>query len=91
MGSIIGGESGTDMIQASGQASWADLVWIKTSKYMKGQHITSSSSVDLHTELGCSFSAGTCRQLYSGVCFIAPWGMDISYHYSFGWVFPTVP
>ena len=55
------------MIQASGQASWADLVWIKTSKYTKGQHITSSSSV-------------SCRQLYSGVCFIAPWGADIAYH-----------
>ena len=31
-----------------------------------------------------SFSAGTCRQLYSGVCFIAPWGANISYHYLFG-------
>ena len=50
MGSIIGGESSTDMIQASGQASWADLVWIKMSKYMKGQHITSSSGIDLDAE-----------------------------------------
>ena len=50
MGSIIGGESGADMIQASRQASWADLVWIKTSKYMEGQHITSSSGVDLDAE-----------------------------------------
>ena len=45
-GTIIGGESGADVIQASGQASWADLVWIKTSKYMKGQHVTTSSGVN---------------------------------------------
>ena len=47
MGSIIGGTSGTDLIQASRQASWADLVWIKMLKYMKGQHITSSSGINL--------------------------------------------
>ena len=34
--SIVGGESGTDMIQASGQASWADLIWIKVLKHMEG-------------------------------------------------------
>ena len=34
MGSVIGGESGADVIQASGQASLADLVWIETLKYM---------------------------------------------------------
>ena len=34
MGSIIGSELGADMIQASGQASWAYLVWIQMSKYM---------------------------------------------------------
>ena len=34
MGYVIGSESGTDVIQASGQASWADLVWIKMLKYM---------------------------------------------------------
>ena len=84
MGSIIGSESGADVIQASGQASWADLVWIKMLKYMKGQHITSHSGINLDTELGCSFSAGTCRQLCSGVCFIAPWGAYIPYHYLFG-------
>ena len=50
MGSVIGSESGADVIQASGQASWADLVWIGTSKYMEGQHITSSSSVNLDVE-----------------------------------------
>ena len=32
MGSIIGGESGTDVIQAS----WADLVPIEPSKYTEG-------------------------------------------------------
>ena len=36
MGSIIGNESGADVIQASGQASWADLVQIEMSKYMEG-------------------------------------------------------
>ena len=77
MGSIIGGERGADMIQASGQASWADPVQLETSKHMEGQHITSSSSVNLDTEWGCSFTAGACRQFYHGVCFIAPWGMDI--------------
>ena len=50
LGSIIGGEPGADMIQASGQASWADLVWVETLKHMEGQHITSSSSVDLDME-----------------------------------------
>ena len=29
------GESGTDVIQASGQASWADLIWIKVLKHME--------------------------------------------------------
>ena len=50
MGSIIGGEPGADVIQASGQASWADLVWVETSKHTEGQHITSRSGVDLDTE-----------------------------------------
>ena len=50
MGSVIGSELGVDMIQASGQASWADLVQIEASKDAKGQHITSSSSVDLDAE-----------------------------------------
>ena len=72
------------MIQASGQASWADLVQIEASKNAEGQHITSSSSVDLDAEWGSSFSAGTCKQLYGGACLVAPWGMDISYHYLFG-------
>ena len=31
---LLGSESGADMIQASGKASWADLLWIKASKYM---------------------------------------------------------
>ena len=38
------------MIQASGQASWADLVRIETAKDAEGQHITSSSSVNLNAE-----------------------------------------
>ena len=84
MGSIIGGESGADVIQAGGQASWADLVQIEMSKYTEGQHITSSSGINLNAQWGCSLSAGTCRQLHSGVCLIALWGMDISYHYFFG-------
>ena len=33
MGSIIGSESVADVIQASVQASWADLVQIEMSKY----------------------------------------------------------
>ena len=33
MGSIIGSELDADVIQASRQARWADLVQIKTSKY----------------------------------------------------------
>ena len=80
MGSVIGGEPGADVLQAS----QADLVCIKTSKHTEGQYITSSSSVNLNREWGCSLSAGTCRQLYCGVCFIAPWGTDITYHYLFG-------
>ena len=35
-GSVVGSESGTDMVQASGQASRADLIWIKVSKHMEG-------------------------------------------------------
>ena len=50
MGSVIGGESCGDVIQASGQASWADLVQKEASKYMEGQHITSSSGVNLNME-----------------------------------------
>ena len=50
MGSIIGSELGADVIQASRQASWADLVWVEMSKHMDGQHVTSHSSVDLDTE-----------------------------------------
>ena len=30
------------------------------------------------------FSAGTCRQLYGGVCLIALWGTEISDHHLFG-------
>ena len=84
MGSIIGSESGADVIQASGQASWADLAWIKTLKYMERQNITPGSSINLHAECSNSLSAGTCRQLYGGVHFVAPWGMDVTYHYLFG-------
>ena len=47
MGSVIGGEPGAAMIQASRQASWADPVWEEMLKHMEGQHITSSSGVDL--------------------------------------------
>ena len=50
MGSIVGSESGTDMIKASGQASWADLIWIKVSKHTEGQHIASGSGVNLNAE-----------------------------------------
>ena len=50
MGSIIGSEPGADVIQASGQASWADLVWVETSKHTEEQHITSSSGVNLDME-----------------------------------------
>ena len=50
MGSIIGSEPGADMIQVSGQASWADLVQVETSKHTEGQHVTSSSSVNLDME-----------------------------------------
>ena len=50
MGSVIGSEPGADVIQASGQASWADPVWVEMLKHTEGQHITSSSSVDLDIE-----------------------------------------
>ena len=62
------------MIQASGQASWADPFWLETLKHAEGQHITSSSGVNLDMEWGCSFTADACRQFYHGVCFIVPWG-----------------
>ena len=50
MGPIIWCEPGADVVQASGQASWADLVWIEMLKYMEGQHITSSSGVEFDTK-----------------------------------------
>ena len=68
------------MIQASGQASWADLVWVEMLEYMKGQHVTSSSSVNLDMKWDCSLTVGTCRQLYHCICFIALQCMDIVYH-----------
>ena len=73
------------MIQASGQANWADPVWIEMFEYMEGQHITSSSSINLDMEWGCSLTAGTGRQLYCSICFIALRGTDVIYHYLF-WV-----
>ena len=66
-----------------GQASWADLVWVEMWKHKEGQHITSSSSVDLDIEWGCSFTADACRQFHHGACFVAPWGVDVIYHYLF--------
>ena len=47
MGSIVCSKPGADMVQASGQASWADPVWVETLENMEGQHITSVSSVDI--------------------------------------------
>ena len=84
-------ETGADVIQVSGQASWADPVWVETSKHMEGQHITSSSGVDLDMELGCSFAADACRQFYHGVCFITPWGTYVTITISSGWVSPALP
>ena len=73
------------MIQASGQSSWADLIWVETLEYTEGQHVTSSSSVNLDVKWGCSLTAGVCRQLYHCICFITLWGTDIIYHNLF-WV-----
>ena len=36
MGSIVSSESGTDMIKASGQASWTDLIGVQVLKHMEG-------------------------------------------------------
>ena len=49
-------------------------------EYMQGQYITSSSSVNLDMEWGCSLIASTCRQLYHCICFTALWDTDIIYH-----------
>ena len=73
------------MIQGSGQASWADPVWVEMFEHNEGQHVTSSSGIDLDAEWGCPLTAGTCRQFYHCVCFVALWGKDIIYHYLF-WV-----
>ena len=82
MGSIIGGEPGADVIQASRQASWADPVWVEMSKHTEGQHYL-QLQCQPWPEWGCSFTADVCRQFYHGVCFIAPWGTDIVHHYLF--------
>ena len=52
-----------------GQLGWSGL-----SKYTEGQHVTSSSGVDLDMDWGCSLTAGACRQLYHCICLIAPCG-----------------
>ena len=75
MGPIIGGEW---------VLMWSRPVGRPAGLIMEGQHITSSSGVYLKAEWGCSLSAGTWRQLYGGICLIASWGTDISYHYLFG-------
>ena len=62
------------------QASWADLVWVETLEYTEGQHIISSSCLNLDADWGCSLTASTYRQLCCCICFIAPWGTDIIYH-----------
>ena len=67
--------------QWAGWLGWSSLGWdIKTHG---GQHITSISGVNLDMEWGCSFIADAYRQYYHGVCFIAPWGTDVVYHYLF--------
>ena len=72
-----------------GQLGWSSL-GRDVGIHRERQHITSSSSVDLDVKLGCSLTAGTCRQLYHCICFITPWGMDNVYHNLSGWVSPTV-
>ena len=71
--------------------SWADPVWVEMFEHTEGQHITSSSSINLDTEWGCSLTAGTCRQFYHCVCFIAPWAWTSSTTLSSGRVSPMVP
>ena len=70
MGSIIGGESGADMIQASGQASWADLVWIETSKYMGGNILPPALVLTLMWSDAVTFLlalAGSCTVVYASL------------------------
>ena len=69
--------------QWAGQLGWSSL-GRDVGKH-GGQHITSSSSVDLDMKWGCSLTAGACRQLYHCLCFITPWGTDNIYH-SLLWV-----
>ena len=84
MGSIIGGELGADMIQARGQASWADLVWIETSKYAEGNTLPPALVSTLTWSEVVPLLLALAGSVYSGVCFIAPCGADISNHYFFG-------
>ena len=50
MESAVCHEPGADVIQTSGQARWADPVWVEMFEYTEGQHITSSSIVDFDTK-----------------------------------------
>ena len=64
MGSVIGSEPGADVIQASGHASWADLVWVETSNTWRDNtlpptpvsNLTWSEAVPLLLMLAGSFA-----------------------------------
>ena len=91
MQSVIGCEPDADVIQASGQATWTDLVQVETSKHTEGQHVTSSpvltltqsKAVPLLLMLAGSFTMGYAS-LHHGV-----WMSSITI--SLGWVSPAVP
>ena len=70
MGAIIGSELGADRIQASGQASWADLVQIETWKYMEGNTLPPALVLTLMQSEAVPFLlalAGSCMVVYTSL------------------------
>ena len=67
--------------QWAGQLGWSSL----------GGDVETHRGATHYFQLQCQpwhgvrlfFTADACRKFYRGVCFIAPWGMNIIYHYLF--------
>ena len=90
MGSIVGSKSGTAVIKASGQASWADLIWIKALKHMEGSTLPPALVSTLTWSEAVPFLlvlAGSCMVVYASLHHGA-WTSPTMI--SFGWVFLTI-
>ena len=90
MGTVVGSESSIDVIQASGQASWVDLIWVKTSNTWRGNTLPPALVLTLMQSEAFPFLlalAGSCMVVYASLHCGAWTSLTII---SFGWVFLTV-